>query len=117
MLGRKGEEEAIRFLKKKGFEIIDQNWRFKKYEIDIIAQTNDLLVFVEVKTRSTEKYEQPYEAVTIKKQKHLIEAAEYYLNEKQLDIETRFDVISIIKNGSTQKVKHIPAAFESDILE
>ena len=112
-LGEKGEKLAEVYLKKLGYKIITTNWRERKFEIDIIAleKNEKELVFIEVKTRSTEKFGAPEEAVTLKKQEHLIEGADYYINEKEIDLECRFDVISIILNENQEEIKHIKKAF------
>lgn len=110
-LGTKGEEIAVKFLQKKGYKIIERNWRYKKKEIDIIALKDDVLVIAEVKCRSNDNLEDPYESVKRKKQKHLVEAADNYLIEKNLDLEARFDIISILYNGMGYTLEHIEDAF------
>ncbi len=110
-LGNKGEEIAVTFLKKKGYTILDRNWIFDHKEIDIIALKNGIVVFVEVKTRSTDFFGEPFEFVDEKKQRFLIEAASNYLIENEIDLPVRFDVVSIIHNGKFTKVQHIENAF------
>ena len=110
-LGAKGESMAVIFLKKKGYQILAINWRWQKAEIDIIAQINNTLVFVEVKTRSSDTFLKPEEAVHDKKQQLLIDAAEAYCEVKELEIEIRFDVIAIIHKGHSNTIKHIENAF------
>lgn len=110
-LGEKGEEMALQHLEKNGFEILDTNWRFGKDEIDIIARKSDELIIVEVKTRINEYFGDPEEFVSTGKQKRLIKAANAYIEEKDLDLETRFDVIGIILNSKYQKINHIEEAF------
>jgi len=115
-LGKKGEILAAEFLKKKDFKIIENNWHFSHKEVDIIAQKDDLLIIVEVKTRSTDYFGEPYEAVNHRKQQFLIEAANGYLEEKDLNMEVRFDIVSIIlKKNREEKITHIPNAFEPEI--
>ena len=99
---------ARHYLEKQGFIILETNWRFHHKEIDIIAQKDKEVVFVEVKSRKNSDFGEPEEAVTEKKQNHLIEAAEAYLVNNNLDCEARFDVISIIDNN---QIKHFPYAF------
>ena len=111
-LGKQGEQIALCFLQKKGFKILDTNWRHIRYEIDIIALDNDFLVFVEVKTRSTLKFGFPDESVNFSKEKMLIEAAEIYLEKKDLYNEVRFDIVSVIKNEKEERVYHIVDAFQ-----
>jgi putative endonuclease len=110
-LGKIGEERAVDFLKELGYQIILVNWREKKFEIDIIAVDKDELVFVEVKTRSTLNFGDPIESITEKKQKHLIEGANYYIEKNEVDLECRFDVVSIVKTSKEYTVNHIINAF------
>lgn len=110
-LGRKGELLAQDYLRDKGYSIIDTNWRFDKDEIDIVAMDGDELVIVEVKTRSNDFYGDPEESVGYHKEKFLIRAAESYLEENDLDFETRIDIIAIILNEKEQKIEHIEDAF------
>ena len=105
--GRWGEELAQEFLKKKGYAILDINWRFPPYEIDIIAQLNDLVVFVEVKTRKDSSHGFPEQAVTRKKANALLKAAEIYLEEKGIENEIRFDIVSILLNTAPPDIFHI----------
>jgi putative endonuclease len=76
LVGERGEQLATEYLSKNGYEIIERNWRFKKAEIDIIAIFKDEIVIVEVKTRTSEEFENPKEAVTISKQKNIVKAAD-----------------------------------------
>ena len=114
-LGIKGEQMASNFLQKLGYQVIENNWREKKFEIDIIAIDKNELVFVEVKTRSTSAFGEPEEAVTLKKQQHLIEGADYYMNEKEIDLECRFDVVSVIQSKSQQTINHFKNAFYPEV--
>ena len=82
-----------------------------KLEIDIIAQIDDILVFVEVKTRSNNEHGDPEDGVTLKKQRFLIKAANFYITEKDLDLEARFDIITVLKENNKVIVKHLPDAF------
>jgi putative endonuclease len=109
-LGKQGEELAVQFLQKLGYTIIETNWQQHKFEIDIIAQDKNEIVFAEVKTRSTTYFGKPEEAVTLSKQKHLIEGADFYLQEKEIDLEARFDVISVVIDKTTE-ISHIKDAF------
>ncbi|TXB67130.1 YraN family protein [Vicingus serpentipes] len=109
-LGNQGEGLAVQFLQKLGYAIIETNWQQHKFEIDIIAQDKNEIVFVEVKTRSTTYFGEPEEAITPTKQKHLIEGADFYIQEKEIDLEARFDVISVVINNSIE-INHIKDAF------
>jgi putative endonuclease len=110
-LGRKGEELAVAHLKSIGYEILELNWRSHHLEIDIIARDGNELVIVEVKARGTDSYEHPSEAVSNKKIRFLVNAAEAYIQEKDLNLDTRFDVISIIFYGRDFGIEHFKDAF------
>lgn len=109
-LGKQGEEEAVKYLQKLGYTIVETNWQQHKFEIDIIAQDKNEIVFVEVKTRSTAYFGEPEEAVTLTKQKHLIEGADFYIQEKEIDLEARFDVVAVVINKTTT-INHFKDAF------
>lgn len=111
ILGKKGEEKAVDFLQKLGYEIVATNWLEHKFEIDIIAKDKNELVFVEVKTRATDYFGLPEEAVTQAKQNHLIDGANYYIEKNEIDLEARFDVVSVILNANTIKITHFKSAF------
>ncbi len=113
-LGRQGEDLAAHYLQKQGFVILARNYRQKTGEVDIIAQDCDCLVFVEVKTRKSLHFGQPFEAVTSRKQFQISRVALDYLSRnKLLDHPARFDVISIIlpDNGEPE-IEHLPDCFE-----
>lgn len=110
-LGITGEKLAIDYLIKKGYKIIEKNYRFQKAEVDIIVQKEDTLVCVEVKTRSSNYFGDPQDFVDAKKIKLLVKAMDYYVVSKDLDVEVRFDIIAIIKNNSKTEIKHIKDAF------
>ncbi|WP_321289511.1 YraN family protein [uncultured Sunxiuqinia sp.] len=110
-IGNKGEAIAQEHLRSLGYQILETNWRAHYYEIDIIAQDKDELVIVEVKTRSNDSYEHPSEAVSNKKIRFLVNAAESYIFEKNSHCDTRFDVISIVFYGQNFELEHIKDAF------
>lgn len=110
-LGERGEAFALHLLVSKGFKIIATNWRFRKDEVDIIAKDDKFLVIVEVKTRSTNYFGEPFTAVTKKKQGFLIRAANAYIEEYDIDLECRFDIISIVFAENKHQVEHIEDAF------
>lgn len=101
-LGKKGENIAVRYLKSRGYRIIERNYRLRFGEIDIIAEQGDDLVFVEVKTRSASTFGSPFESVTAQKQKQLSRVAlEYIVRNRCHDRPARFDVVGInLKGGS-----------------
>ena len=115
-LGKKGEELARKYLIENEYLIKDINWRFKKNELDIIAEKNNLLVVVEVKTRAKDYFENPKDAVTRSKQKFIIKAAEAYIMEKDIKFETRFDIISITIEKNKTDIEHITDAFQPSLL-
>lgn len=108
--GNLGEEIALSHLKAKGYEILCQNWRFKHLELDIVASFNNFLVIVEVKMRANDEFGRPEEFVSKAKQKKLIKAAHYYIQENNVDLETRFDVISILEYPKLA-IEHFEGAF------
>jgi len=115
-LGKKGESIAVAFLKKEGYQIYARNWFYDHKEIDIIARQGEEIVIVEVKTRESDYFEEPWEAVSTKKIKNLVEAAEAWLLTKELDLEVRFDVISIIfRDIEHYDLTHFPGAFQPPV--
>ena len=111
--GKKGESVAVRYLKKQGYRIVEQNYRSKAGEIDIIAREKQSLVFVEVKTRSSRSFGSPKWAITPKKQKVISMAALYYLKmTNQKDVDARFDVVSILLQGEDTQIELVRNAFD-----
>ena len=109
--GKSGEEHARDYLTNKGFNILEQNWRHAKDEVDLIAINNDCLVIIEVKTRSTLYFGEPQIFVNKKKQAFMIRAANAYILQNDIHLETRFDIISVILSGDKVSIKHIEDAF------
>lgn len=114
--GKQGEQAAVEYLVKRGYKIHTRNWIYHKKEIDIVAQHNDEMVFVEVKTRATTAFELPKEAVTKKKMRNLVYAADAYLIEHEIDLESRFDIVSILAQDSFKILEHIEDAFRPNEL-
>lgn len=110
-IGELGERLARNYLLKLGYKILDSNWYYGHLELDIVAQDGDELVIVEVKSRSGIRYEHPSEAVTNGKIKRIVEAADGYIQEKDIDLETRFDVITVIFFGQKHELEHFKDAF------
>lgn len=110
-LGIEGEEMARKHLLKLGYEILETNWRFKKLEVDIISKKGETIVFVEVKTRTSDAFGEPEIFVTLKKQRFLLSAANQYLTQNNIALESRFDVIAIVLNGKQSTVNQIEGAF------
>lgn len=109
--GKLGEIIAAKYLSDNGYVILQTNWFYEKHEIDIIARKEDVLVFVEVKTRESADFAEPDTSVTLKKQKNIIRVAHEYVVEKNWEGDSRFDVISIIMNGKKTEIEHIDDAF------
>jgi putative endonuclease len=109
--GKKGEEIAIDFLKKKGYKILETNWVSGKNEIDIIAREGKYIIVVEVKARHSNFAGEPETAVTRDKQKSLIRAANAYIRKMNYDEEVRFDIISILVVKGKEQINHIEDAF------
>ena len=110
-IGDRGEMVALNHLADKGYNILERNYRYQKSEVDIIAEIENFIVFVEVKTRATSRLTEPEESVNQKKQQLLISAAQHYLEENELDKEARFDIVSILYSGDNYQIKHIEEAF------
>ncbi len=110
-LGKKGEEIALAYLRKKHYEILETNWRTGKYEVDIIAKHDNTLIIIEVKTRSSSYLVEPEFSVNKIKQQSLIRAADIYVERKDMDIEIQFDIISIIVNKNQHLIEHLEDAF------
>ncbi|MBI4645275.1 MAG: YraN family protein [Bacteroidia bacterium] len=110
-LGRKGEEIAQEYLSEKRYTILEKNWRYYKNEIDLIAMKDDKIIFVEVKCRTSDYFEHPWEAVKKKKQKSIIKAADAYIKKNDINKEARFDIISIIFSETNFEIEHIEDAF------
>jgi putative endonuclease len=112
-LGKKGEEVAIRFLKKNGYQVIKRNYVCKMGEIDIIAKEKDTLVFIEVKTRTSTTFGPPQLAVNPKKQSQMSKVALNFLKEKKLeDVKARFDVVAILLGSKGAEIELIKDAFD-----
>lgn len=110
-LGKLGEELAVEFLQKDGYDILETNWTFQKAEIDIIAQKDNILAVVEVKTRSSIEFGLPQDFVKPKKIQLLVKAVNEYIVSNDLDAAVRFDIIAIYKEDKTYKIEHIEDAF------
>ncbi len=114
ILGQKGEKQAARYLKKKGYKIVTSNYRCQYGEIDLIAKNADILIFIEVKTRTSSDFGGPAAAVDCRKQKQISKVAHHYLvTHHNDDVDARFDVISILSpSGKKTEIEHITNAFD-----
>lgn len=111
-IGRWGESLAERYLKEKGFTVLERNFRAHRGEIDLIAKDGETLVFVEVKTKTREGFGEPEDWIDEKKQDQIGKVAMGYLMEKGIEqTDCRFDVVGIIKIGSRTEIRHIEDAF------
>lgn len=110
-LGIYGEDMAERYLKKNGYRIRKRNFRYLKFELDIVAEKDGQIVVIEVKTRQTAEIGEPWRAVTRKKQRQIITAADFYVQSRDLTNEVRFDIISIVHNSFRTDLEHIEDAF------
>lgn len=110
-LGKKGEQLAVDFLLKNDYDIVERNYRFEKAEVDIIAKKDDVLAIVEVKTRSTADFGDPQDFVKPKQIKNLVKAVDEYVTVNDLDVEVRFDIIAIVKEGKGYSIEHLENAF------
>ncbi len=110
-LGDKGEQLAIDFLIKNDYKILEKNYRYLKAEVDIIAQKENTLAVIEVKTRSSDYFGNPQDFVNPKKIKLMLSAIDNYVVEKDLDVEVRFDIIAIIHQQNNTKIEHLEDAF------
>ena len=111
MFGSAGEYSAADYLKKKRYKILGQNFSCRFGEIDIIAQDGKYVVFVEVKTRRNENFAQAREFVTVTKQERVIKAAMLWLQQNDVELQPRFDVIEVVGEGRKQRITHIEDAF------
>jgi len=112
-LGIQAEEKAKKFLEKQGYKILCRNYKTKLGEVDIIGQDQDVLCFIEVKCRSSERFGSGLEAVSATKQKQISKAALSYLKEKNLlNKKARFDVVALDTCGAQEKIELIKDAFE-----
>ena len=113
LLGKEGERIAERYLIKKGYKLVERNYRCPSGEIDLIVLDRRVVVFVEVKTRTGHAFGTPFEAVEFRKQQKMTQAAQYFLAQKGLQQrDARFDVVGISWPGRQPVVEHIENAFE-----
>ncbi|MDR1723682.1 MAG: YraN family protein [Tannerella sp.] len=114
--GKKGEAVAQEFLGKKGYRILDTNWRFHHYELDIVATNGEELIVVEVKTRSENYLLTPESSVDGRKIRRIVTAADAYIRMKDIDLPVRFDIVILIKKGTDFQVEnHLEDAFYAPV--
>jgi putative endonuclease len=113
ILGKEGEQVAERYLRKKGYRLVERNYRCPVGELDLIVLDGRVIVFVEVKTRSDDRFGIPFESVHRRKQRRMIKAALFFLTQHRLHHrDARFDVIGISLMGGGPVVEHIRNAFD-----
>jgi len=113
VLGQEGERVAEQYLKKKGYKLVERNYRCVVGEVDLIVLDRRVIVFVEVKTRSGHQFGSPLEAVASRKQRKMMQAAQFFLSQKKLhQRDARFDVVGISWPGREPIIEHVENAFE-----
>ncbi|MDR3061884.1 MAG: YraN family protein [Dysgonamonadaceae bacterium] len=110
-LGKDGEEAAIKYLLESGYQVLHINWRKGRYELDIVAKTDEELVVVEVKTRSGSDWMNPEDAVDTGKIRNIVIATDIYIKIFNIDLPARFDIISVIGSYPNFEINHIEDAF------
>jgi len=113
--GRTGEEMAVAYLRSQGYIIRDVNWRSGHKELDIVAERNNRLAIVEVKSRRNANYGRPEEAVNNQKIRRIVLAADAYVRCYRLDMPVRYDIITVVGQGANAKIEHIEGAFKSPV--
>ncbi|WP_332033361.1 YraN family protein [Kaistella sp.] len=112
--GNLAEDLAVEYLEKKNYRIIARNFRYQKAEIDIVAEFDDLIVVTEVKARSYNTVIEPQEAVTKKKIKSIVMCTDFFMQDKTIDKEVRFDIITVLPDEKgVLQLTHIQDAFQS----
>ncbi|GAO29770.1 YraN family protein [Geofilum rubicundum] len=115
-LGKLGEQKAADFLEEKGYQIVDRNWHFHHKEVDIIAFDGEVLVFVEVRTRSSSEWLHPRESIFPMKVRYLVLAADAYVRYRKMDNRIRFDIITCLPvNNGKWEIEHIEKAFTAQV--
>ncbi len=111
--GMGGEEKANKLLQDKGYCILDRNYRRRGGEVDIVCEKEGIVVFVEVKSRRTDLFGEPFEAVDKRKRRHIARSAKRWLYERKLlgKCDVRFDVVSIVQRDGKEEIAHIEDAF------
>ncbi|GHT56610.1 UPF0102 protein [Bacteroidia bacterium] len=115
-LGIAGENAAVEYLKANGYRILHTNWRCGHLELDIVAQTADELVIIEVKTRQGGEWDAPEDAVTRIKIRNIIAATDAYIKMFNIDLPARFDIIAIIGKAPNFEIDHIEDAFYPPVI-
>ncbi|CAG1065148.1 hypothetical protein BAC1_00726 [uncultured bacterium] len=113
-IGRRGEDEAALFLESKGYKVVERNYRCRYGEIDIVARDGKTVVFVEVKTRGSDRFGCPTASVDARKQKKILLTSQFYIESNRLfDTDLRFDVVGIEMSGGKLAFELVKNAFEA----
>ena len=113
-IGRRGEDEAARFLESRGYKVLERNFRCRYGEIDLVARDGQAVVFIEVKTRGSDRFGAPLASVDSKKQKKILLTAQFYIESNRLfDSDLRFDVVGIQINDGKLAFELVKNAFEA----
>lgn len=111
-IGRRGEDDAVAFLRAKGYRIVQRNYQTPLGEADIVARDRDTVVFVEVKARTSDRFGQPFEAVDPRKQERIRRIALYFLKQHRLEVPVRFEVVSLLYAGDRPEITHVVDGFD-----
>lgn len=111
--GKEAENFAAKYLIQKGYKILAQNYFFRKAEIDIIAQKENEIIIVEVKSRTSNYFTEPEFAVNTKKKRLLVFAADDFIQKNNFNSDVRFDILALLKNNESWSIKHIENAFDA----
>lgn len=111
LLGKQGEDYAAAFLARNGYLILERNWKYRNLELDIIAFRDNLLVIVEVKTRTTPSHTDPDDTIGNGKLRKIYEATDHYMEVKNIPWEVRYDLITVIASGDPWGIEHLEGAF------
>jgi len=111
ILGHNGEDIAAIYLEKQGYIILDRDWHCGHKDLDLVALKDNTVVFAEVKTRSGTAYGQPRDAVNMRKIRRIVNSADAYIRFRCIDMDVRFDIISIVVENGEFRIEHIMEAF------
>ena len=110
-LGKLGEKLAARYLLYHGYSIMAVDWHYGHKDLDLVCSKDGVTIFVEVKTRATDNYGSPADAVDSRKIRNLIQSAQAYMVRNSIDGPSRFDVITVVGDAEPFKITHLPDAF------
>ena len=110
-IGKEGETLACQYLVDHGYRIMDRNWHWHHYELDMVARKGNEIVFVEVKTRAAAYLDHPADALSLKQMRRLVAAADAYMRSRAVDLTPRFDLILVTGQKGDYEINHIEDAF------